>query len=68
MDDRIGFVADGYDRARDANEPIVRSEVEREFTDRLGNASTANQKRIRAEIEREIQKRLDALAPPDALY
>ncbi len=25
---RNGFVADGYDRARDANEPIIRAEVE----------------------------------------
>ena len=68
MDDRNGFVADGYDRARDANEPIVRAEVESEFAVRLSNASTADQKRIRGEIEREIEKRLNALAPPDALY
>jgi hypothetical protein len=68
MDDRNGFVADGYDRARDANQPIFRSEVEREFAARLSNASAAHQKRIRAEMEREIEKRLNALAPPDALY
>ena len=64
MDDRKGFVADGYVRARDANQPIVRAEVEREFAARLGSASTADQKKIRAEIE----KRLNALAPPDAFY
>lgn len=68
MDDHNGFVADGYDRACDANQPIVRAEVEREFAVRLCNASTADQKRIRGEIEREIEKRLNALAPPDALY
>lgn len=68
MDDRNGFVADGNDRARDANQPIVRSKVEREFAARLSNASTADQKQIRAEMEREIEKRLNALAPPEALY
>ncbi len=68
MDDRNGFVDDGYERARDANQPIVRADVEREFAVRLSNASTADQKRIHREIEREIEKRLNALAPPDALY
>lgn len=68
MDDRNGFVADGYKRARDANQLIVRSEVEREFVERLSNASTADKRLIRAEIEREIKKRLNALAAPDSLY
>jgi hypothetical protein len=68
MNDRNGFVADGYGRARYANQPIVRSEVEREFAARLSNASAADKKRIRAEMEREIEKRLNVLAPPDALY
>ncbi len=68
MDVHNGFVADGYERARDANQPIVRAEVEREFAAKLRNASSADQKRIRGEIECEIERRLNALAPPDALY
>ncbi len=68
MNVRNRFVADGYDRARDANEPIIRAEVESEFVVRLSNASNAERKRIRGEIEREIEERLNALAPPDALY
>ena len=69
MDNRHGFVADGHARARNANKQVVRAEVELEFADQFNNASTAGQKkRIRVEIEREIEKRLNALAPPDALY
>lgn len=68
MDVRNGFVADGYDRARDANEPIIGAEVESEFAVRPSAASNAERKRIRGEIEREIEERLNALAPRDALY
>ena len=68
MDDRNGFSVDGYDRARNANEPIVRCEVEREFAAKLGSASVFEQLRIHLIIEREIKKRLNPLSPPDALY
>ena len=68
MDDPNGFIADGHDRARDANEPIVRSDVEREFASMLEGASRAEQKQIRDQMEREINRRLNDLAPPDALY
>lgn len=67
MDVRNGFVADGYDRARDANEPNIRAGVESEFAVSPSTASNAERKRIRGEIEREIEERLNALAPPDAL-
>lgn len=68
MEFHNGVVADGYKRARDASEPIVRGEVEREFASLLENASAADRKRIRHEMEREIERRLCRLAPPDALY
>lgn len=68
MKEKCGFVTDGFSRARKASQPIVRSEVEEEFAERLRNASRAERRQIRAEIDREIQKRLNAIAPPDALY
>ena len=68
MHEHSGFVVDGHKRARDSNLPIVRSQVEREYSSELSNASNADRKRIRAEIEHKIEKRLNAIAPPDALY
>lgn len=35
MDDLNRFLADGYWRAHEGSEPIIRSEVEHEFSDRL---------------------------------
>lgn len=63
-----GFVADGYERARAANEPFVRAEVEKEFADELRNASAVQLWSIRWRMQREIERRLERLAPPDALY
>lgn len=68
MENHSGFLADGYWQARKGSEPIIRAEVEREFSDRLRIATAADQRHIRKEIEIEIAKRLDKLAPPEALY
>lgn len=68
MENHSGFLADGYWRAREGTEPIIRSQVELEFNDRLSPATVADQRRIREEMEIEISKRLDKLAPPEALY
>lgn len=68
MADLNGFLADGYWRAYEGSEPIIRAEVEREFSDRLRIASAAEERLIREEMEIEIAKRLNKLAPPDALY
>lgn len=68
MSDENSFLADGYERAYNANEPIVRDQVEQEFEERLSNVPEGQQKIVRKEIEAEIKKRLDVIAPPDALY
>ena len=62
------FVADGYERARDANERLVRAEVEQEFAERLRNADWVDRWRMKREIERVIEKRLEHVAPPWGLY
>ena len=62
------FVADGYGRARDAIEPEIRAEVEREFAKRLQTASFLKRWRLRREMAAEIKRRIHARAPPDALY
>ncbi len=62
------FVADGYDRAREASEPIVRAEVEREFAAELQSAAESIRVQVRSRMEREVQRRLDRIAPRDALY
>jgi|GEM_PF-2673921 len=68
MTEGNGFVADGHERARQGNEPIVRAEVQRQYAAKLDAASPVERTHLNAEIEREIQTRLDKLAPPDALY
>lgn len=66
--DDSGFVADGCERAHDAIEPAIRAQVEQEYTDRLKAASPFQRYRLRRELNKEIQRRIDAQAPPDALY
>jgi len=61
--------SDGYERARAANEPRVRAEVDHEFADAIRNATSFLQcSRLRRQMERIVQSRLDELVPPDALY
>jgi hypothetical protein len=64
----FGFVADGCQRAREANEPVVRAEVEREFAAKLAEATDRDRQSIWQAVEREVERRLNRLAPPDALY
>lgn len=68
MEERNSFLADSYERAIEANEPIVRDEVERQFEEQLSNSSDDECRELREMIEAEIKRRLDAIAPPDALY
>ena len=62
------FVADGYNRARRANVPAIRAEVEQELAAELQTASVWQRFVIRRRMTQEIQRRLDKAAPPDALY
>lgn len=64
----LRFVADGYKRARDAIEPVIRAEVEGEFAERLQTAAFLKRWRLRREMAAEIKRRIHAQAPPDALY
>ena len=68
MTTKDGFLADGYERAYDANEPVVRAEVQSEYAERLAKALSSERERIRNEMEVVIAERLEKLAPPDAHY
>jgi len=63
-----GIVEDGCWRARLALGPVIRTEVEAEFAERLLSADDARKRRLRSEIERIIRQRLDKRAPRWALY
>jgi len=62
------FVADGEDRIRDANESVVRNQIESKYADQLNNASWLQRRKLKKQIRNEIKDRLDELAPPDAMY
>jgi len=62
------FVADGCDRARIVLEPLVRAEVEAEYTEILQTASFWQRLLLRKKVNREIERRIREAAPPDALY
>jgi hypothetical protein len=62
------FVEDGYERAYDPIEPIVRAAVLDDYAERLRHASFVGRLFLRLEINREIERRIHAQAPPDALY
>ena len=68
MTQNDGFLADGYERAYSANEPIVRAKVKREYAERLAKASPNERRRLQGEMERVISERLGQLAPPNAEY
>lgn len=68
MTDSEGFHADGYESLVDKHLDEVRPQVELEFAARLEEAGWLKRWRIKKQMENEITKRLDALAPPDALY
>ncbi len=62
------FIADGYERAREASFDRIRVQVEAEYAERLRAANWARRLLLKAEMRREIERRLDRIAPPDALY
>jgi hypothetical protein len=62
------FVHDGYKRARAAELPRIRREVEQEFAERLAAADWFAMLLLRTEMRREIERRLDRIAPSDGLY
>ena len=62
------FFRDGYERAREANEPIIRKAVEREFAAESMSASWWGRIIIRRRIEREIKQRLERVAPKGGNY
>ena len=66
--DDTRFVQDGSQRAHDAIEPAIRAQVEPEYADRLKAATLIQRYMLHRELNKEIQRRIDAQAPPDALY
>lgn len=68
MNEQNQFVSDGYDRARDANEPAIRAQVEAELAYQMKTATWIERRKLRKQIEAEINRRCDELAPPDANY
>ena len=63
-----GFVHGGHQRARAALEPRVRTEVMREYAQRLSQATLWRYWRLMWEIDREVERRIHQKAPPGALY
>lgn len=63
-----GFVADGQQRAVAAVEPEIREEVARRYAERLEDANWLERREIRRQMEAEITARVNAAAPPEALY
>ena len=63
-----GFIADGYQRAREANGPSIRIAVEKELAERLQAASAEELPALQQAIEQEIQLRLKQVAPRWVLY
>lgn len=68
MNSNNGIVANGHYRAREANKPIIRAEVEKEFADRLREASPQELPVLQKEMEREIELRLERVSSRWALY
>ena len=68
MEEPNQIVNDGCDRLRNEREPTIRAEVELKFADQMANASWSQRRKIRKVMKAEIQSRLDAVAPPEALY
>lgn len=64
----LRIVADGFWRARAANTPRIRAEVEAEFSERVNAAAFAERIKLKAEMRREIARRLEKAAPRAALY
>ena len=62
------FVADGHERAVDAETPRIWAEVEAEYADRLAAANWFRRVWLCIEMHREVLRRLDEFAPADALY
>ena len=62
------IVADGCGRARDAAEPAIRTQVEREYAQRLAAASPLQRLLLRREMRRQIASRVEQVAPLDGLY
>jgi hypothetical protein len=62
------FVSDGCQRARLALEAENRAAVEREFAERLRDASLPRRLMLERQMAREIERRLGEQAPLDALY
>lgn len=59
-----GFVADGYERTREA----IRAQVEAEYAEQLKKASPEEAARLKPQMAREIEERLRTKAPREALY
>jgi hypothetical protein len=62
------IVHDGCERARSAELPSIRAEVEREYAERLKTAGLFKRLLLRREIRREVEKRLGRIAPRSGLY
>jgi N-acetylglucosamine-6-sulfatase len=62
------FLRDGCERGRAAALAEVRSEVQREYVDRLEQAGPFQRWLLRWEMRREIRKRINRIAPRDGLY
>ncbi len=68
MGGRANIVADGQQRAYDANIQRVRAEVEAEYDSEMKNAGLWQAVLLQLTVEWETQKRMKKIAPSDGLY
>ncbi len=68
MGGRAKIVADGQQRAYDANIQRVRAEVEAEYDSEMKNAGLWQAVLLQLTVEWETQKRMKKIAPSDGLY
>ncbi len=68
MGGRANIVADGQQRAYDANIQRVRAEVEAEYGNEMKNAGFWQAVLLQLTVEWETQKRMKKIAPSDGLY
>lgn len=65
---KMGFVADGFQRAVSALKAKFRRQVKAESAARLDQATAEARLALELEMQREIERRVAEKAPPDALY
>jgi hypothetical protein len=62
------FVQDGRARALDANERLIRANLEQQFAAEMAKAGWWGRLMVRRRIDREVKRQLELVAPRHGLY